>query len=194
MYKQGHKAAIRYYNEPEHWHQELSEQIRAKLSMKSVTITDSDQLKTCDKAWQWLCEALSIDCDVLLHIDCDGVVLKPLDLSCLDTEQPTVLAGAAPGYNIEFSTGVMFLNRAARILMLEYLTKHKPVFPMYNSNANGPVASIDMQFARLCSEIGIATKLSDEITWQRGCKPRALAKALKLSSIVANVRGRRDYD
>lgn len=195
------QAVIRHLNEPDQWCSDLAAALELQAFATSV-VTDTARLKTYDKAWLWLCQALSIDCDVLLHIDCDCIVKGDLCLTALDTQVPTVLAGAAEGFSFAFSTGCMMLNRSARVLLLQYLQMHKPTFLVYDrygkyrlggdsESTEKLVAAVDLSFSRLCSELGITVVLDQSIVWRhRWAVNDYICAGLRPEvSIIANIRG-----
>ena len=202
------RATIRHFDEPYEWCSDLEITLKQQ-GFLATTVTDTARLKTYDKAWLWLCQALRIDCDILLHIDCDCVVRNEIDLSCLDNEAATVLAGPAIGSpladkigkDIAFSTGCMVLNRLARLKLLLYLETHKPTFCVYGrygqfrlpSDTQQPcqlVASVDTSFCRLCKELGIAIVLDDLIVWRHRWTETEFVNATNSkATVIANIRG-----
>lgn len=189
--------AIRHYDEPYYWPADLlAKLVYSYETNADVTYAQSvlaPMEKTSENCWQWLSLALEIDCDYLIHIDCDTEWIgKELDLGCLDTDEPTILAGDAVHSQFSFSTGVMSLNRPARELLLSYLSEYKPAFPLYfRGKDKAMCGSADKGFSRLSEELGIKTVLTDQIQWRWKWTQAELDLALEMPGVcaIANYKG-----
>lgn len=187
-------VAIRHYNEPVTMVATIADHFAlTDPAYKVACLTDTlGQKQGVTTTWQWLNRALDLDCDYIIHTDCDTLWQGRLDLAPLVSKgnQPAILAAPATNRSFTFSTGVMVLNRAARELIRDYLATYKPNCPCYwwTDKTTGDrklVASVDKMFSQLASELGVEVIYTEQIQWQHTGDAEQLAAAKLMPGVVA---------